>query len=194
MIKTRLKIRCVSEIVGNEEMCLLVLVDEDMQRQITIICDKIMGVQIDMRLKKLPLTRIMLPEVLCQFIKSQSDLEPELVIQNILDGQYIVSLCRKDLQDPIPIRASDAVLLSVVGDIPLYIDSLLMARQSVIYKKNSVGISIPVNTLSDEMLQSALDKAIDNENYELASHLHDEKKRRERSASNAREGLKYEGD
>ena len=76
------------------------------------------------------------------------------------------------------IRASDAVLLSLVGDIPLYIESGLMLRQSVPYNENSRGVSLPVNTISDEMLQAALDKAIADENYELASHLRDEKKRR----------------
>ena len=37
-----------------------------------------------------------------------------------------------------------------------------------------------VNVLSDEMLQKALDKAISEENYEQASHLLEEQRRRER--------------
>ena len=71
--------------------------------------------------------------------------------------------------------------LSLVGDIPLYIESGLMRRQSVAYRENSRGVSLPVNTISDEMLQAALDKAIADENYELASHLRDEKKRRNKN-------------
>ena len=83
---------------------------------------------------------------------------------------------------PILIRASDAVLLFIVADIPFYIESVPMKRQSVLYKENSRGVSLPVNTISDEMLQSALDKAIADENYELASHLRDEKKRRNKKS------------
>ena len=83
------------------------------------------------------------------------------------------------------IRASDAVLLSYVGNIPLFIDSALMSRQSVLYKENSKGVSLPVNTISDKMLQTALEKAIFDENYELASHLRDEKKRREKKGDKA---------
>ena len=55
-----------------------------------------------------------------------------------------------------------------------------MKRQSVMYMENSRGVSLPVNTISDKMLQAALDKAIADENYELASHLRDEKKRRQK--------------
>ena len=53
-----------------------------------------------------------------------------------------------------------------------------MDKQSVKYVREASGVSIPVNTISDDMLQKALDKAIADENYELASHLRDEMKRR----------------
>ena len=39
-------------------------------------------------------------------------------------------------------------------------------------------MALPVNTITDDMLKSALEKAIQEENYELASHLRDEMKRR----------------
>jgi hypothetical protein len=51
-------------------------------------------------------------------------------------------------------------------------------KQSVDFYEKAKGLSIPVNTISDEMLQSALDKAIKDENYEMASHLRDEINRR----------------
>ena len=37
---------------------------------------------------------------------------------------------------------------------------------------------LPVNSISNEMLRSALDKAVKDEDYELASHLRDEMRRR----------------
>lgn len=168
----------VSEIVGTDDLGLLILTDENMGKQITIVCDKAMAVQLELRAKKIPITRIMLPEVLCRLLKDNSGLNYELVIDDIVDGQYRTLLYNKDTLTPMLIRASDAVLLSVVGEIPLYMESELLRRQAVMYKENSKGVSLPVNTISDEMLQAALDKAIADENYELASHLRDEKKRR----------------
>lgn len=181
MAKEQLFFKGVSEIVGAEDLGLLILTDGAKERQITIVCDKAMAVQIELRVKRLPITRIMLPEVMSKLIKNNTDFEFELVIDDIIDGQYRTLLYNKATLVPMLIRASDAVLLSMVADIPLYIESGLMRRQSVAYRENSRGVSLPVNTISDEMLQAALDKAIADENYELASHLRDEKKRRNKN-------------
>ena len=178
MTKERLIFKGVSEIVGTNDLGLLILTDENHDRQITIVCDKAMAVQLELRVKKIPITRIMLPEVLCKLVKDSSGLNYELVIDDIIDGQYRTLLYNKETLKPTLIRASDAVLLSVVSGIPLYMETGLMKRQAVAYNENSRGVSLPVNTISDEMLQAALDKAIADENYELASHLRDEKKRR----------------
>lgn len=184
MTKERLIFKGVSEIVGTEDLGLLILTDEAKERQITIVCDKAMAVQLELRIKKIPITRIMLPEVLCRMLKNNGGLDYELLIDNIIDGQYRTILYDKETMDTLLIRASDAVLLSIVANIPLYIEAGLMRRQSVMYNENAKGVSLPVNTISDEMLQVALDKAIADENYELASHLRDEKKRRTKKDDN----------
>ncbi|MDO4160044.1 MAG: DUF151 domain-containing protein [Prevotellaceae bacterium] len=179
MARERLIFKGVSEILGTENMGLLILTDELMERQITIVCDKAMAVQIELRLKMIPISNIMLPEVMCNLLKTYTDLNLEIVIEDIIDGQYRTLLYNADTLDPMLIRASDAVLLSLIGEIPIYIDSKLMKRQSTEYRENANGVTLPVNSISDEMLQSALDRAIAEENYELASHLRDEQKRRE---------------
>jgi bifunctional DNase/RNase len=78
----------------------------------------------------------------------------------------------------IPVRASDGVLLSFISEIPLYIEAKLMMRQSVPFAEDARGMSLPVNSISDDMLHQALDRAVADENYELASCLRDEIKRR----------------
>jgi len=122
----------------------------------------------------------MLPEVMAQVISRQTTLNIELQIYDIVDGQYQASLVNNDTLQTVPIRASDAILFSFVSHCPLYIDERLMMRQSVPYSTNSPGMAIPVNSISNSMLQSALKKAIQEENYELASHLHEEMQRRKK--------------
>lgn len=178
MEKVRLIFKGVSEIVGSKDLGLLILTDEFSERQITIVCDKAMAVQIELRMRKVPIMEIMLPEVLCKLMKNVITEDWELLIDALVDGQYRTFICNRQTEERLMIRASDAVLLSVVGNIPLYVESQLMKFQSVIYRENSKGVSLPVNTISDEMLQAALDKAIAEENYELASRLRDEKRNR----------------
>ncbi|WP_288318818.1 bifunctional nuclease domain-containing protein [Xylanibacter caecicola] len=178
MSRIRLVFKGVSEIVGTDDLGVLVLTDEKEQRQITVVCDKAMAVQAELRVHRVPITQIMLPEVLSKVIANQTELQLEILISGIDDGQYRVMLYNKDTLEPTLIRAGDAVLLSMAGNIPIYIDHDLMMRQSVPYREDSRGVSLPVNTISDEMLQAALDKAVEDENYELASHLRDEQLRR----------------
>ena len=179
MRSTRLLFKGVSEIVGSTELGVILLTDEDELRQISIVCDKAMVLQIELRLSHKDTTATLLPEVLCRMISRIADMGMKIVISGVDDGQYHTVLCnRLEWVPPTAIRASDAVLLSIVAGVPIYINEELMARQSVPYRKNSRGVALPVNTISDEMLRSALDKAIDEENYELASRLRDEMLRR----------------
>lgn len=180
MNKIRLVLKGVSEIVGDDNLGLLILTDIAQTRQLSIICDKQMEYQFGLRMSKAPVANIMLPEVMAQVLSRQTILNIELQIYDIVDGQYQASLVNNDTLQTVPIRASDAILFSFVSHCPLYIDERLMMRQSVPYSTNSPGMAIPVNSISNSMLQSALKKAIQEENYELASHLHEEMQRRKK--------------
>lgn len=168
----------MSEIVGDDNLALLILTDFAQTRQLSIICDKQTEYQFGIRLGKTPVANIMLPEVMAQLISQQTTLNLELLIYDIVDGQYQASLINNDTSQTIPIRASDAILFAFVSHCPLYIEERLMMRQSVPYDTNTPGLAIPVNSISNSMLQNALNKAIQEENYELASHLHEEMQRR----------------
>lgn len=178
MNKVRLIFKSVTEIVGSDNVGLLILVDEQQQRQLTIPCDRNMLYQFSLRVQKVPITNRMLLEVLWQVIRSQTTMRFEILINDLIEGQYRAVLYNVETLEPILIRISDAMLLAYVSDIPIYIDEKLMKKQSVKYVHNAQGMSIPVNTLTDEMLKKALNKAIEDEHYELASLLRDEMKRR----------------
>ena len=178
---TRLVFKGVSEIVGSSEFGVLLMTDEEEKRQLTIVCDKTMALQIELRLHHGNMTDLLLPEVLCRMMAKIADDRLMLIINGIDNGQYRVLLVSNlKWVEPQMIRASDAVLLSLIADVPIFIDDELMKRQSVTFSKNTHGIAMPVNSISDEMLSKALKKAIDDENYELASHLRDEIQRRKK--------------
>lgn len=178
MNKIPLFFQGISQIVGEEKMGLLILVDKEEQRQLTIPCDEEMLRQFDLRLSRMAVRNLMLPEVLWQVISSQTDLHFEILINDLIDELYRAILYNTDTLEPISIRACDAVLLSHIGKVPLFIEERLMMRQSVPFVREATGVAMPLNALSDNMLKEALDKAVQNENYELASHLRDEILRR----------------
>ena len=60
---------------------------------------------------------------------------------------------------------------------PIYIRSQLFEQQYVRELGEGV-VSFPINALSLELLEDVLRTAVENENYELASQIRDEIKRR----------------
>lgn len=178
MNKIPLRFKSISQIVGNEKLGLLILVDSEERRQLAIPCDEFMLHQFELRSSGASERNLMLPEVLWQVISSQSDLHFEILINDLIDEQYRAILYNTETLEPVSIRACDAVLMSHIGHVPLFIEERLMEKQSVPYYKKSTGIAMPLNALSHSLLKEALDKAVEDENYELASHLRDEMLRR----------------
>ena len=161
MDRVRLKFKSVSEILGTDEIGLLILTDEDELRQIAMPCDRSMIYQFSLRLNRAPVVGRLLPEVLWHVISMQSDHAYEILITDIIEGQYRALLVDVETQEPVSLRMSDAILLSYIGKLPIFIDRQLMEKQSVPYDREARGVAIPVNTISTEMLQDALDKAVD---------------------------------
>ena len=176
--RIQLKFWSVSEILGTEEIGLLILTDVQETRQLAIPCDIAIINQIRLRLGRASVVGRLLPEVLWHVISTNTSLQFEIVITDIIEGQYRASLVNRETLDPVAIRISDGILLAFIAQLPISIDSRLMEKQSVPFQRESPGVAIPVNTISTEMLKSALEKAIEEEKYELASHLRDELRRR----------------
>lgn len=168
----------VSEIVGSSDIGLLNLLNEDETRELVVTCDKQMMYQFALRTQPVAGVDRLLPEVLYEVIRNQEGMHLEIDINDIVSGEYSAVLMNQDTLEEIPMRASDAILLSIIGKLPVYADAELMRRQGVVYHPQSSGMSLPVNIISDQMLQTAFDKAIKDENYELASLLRDEMRRR----------------
>lgn len=178
MNRVRLFYKDVSEIVGSNGFSVVRLTDVDEQRAICVVCDKALTDQLTIRINRQPGRELMLPEVLVQMLNSYGSDVMELTVYDIRDGQYRVSLLNRQTMTIKSIRMSDAVLLHFISRIPFYMEEELMVRQSSPYTPNARGISIPINTLDTAHLNRELERAIAEENYRLASHLHEEIQRR----------------
>ena len=175
MDKTRLIFDNATEIAGNKEIGILSLTDLDKTRQLSIVCERNVALEIDKRKSPEPVNDNLLPEVLVKLLTKNTN-------SIFVDGQYKVYVFNADTLDYTPIRASDAVLLSMVADIPIFISETLMRQQSVEYTGKKTGVTVPINAISIPMLEESLKKAIDSENYEMASKLRDEINKRKKDS------------
>ncbi len=171
--------RGLSEIIGSEEVGLISLTDRQKERQIVVVCDKQTVHQFHLRMAGVPTTRKLMPEALLDTLKRDTGEQPyNITISSLLNGIYKTHLCNAQTGQKTEIRASDGVLLAFIGNLPIYIDEELFARQSVSFAPHANGLSLPINAISEDMLHDALKTAIDKENYELAEQLNSELKRR----------------
>lgn len=177
--KIRIKVKGLSIVTEVEDQSLLMLVDEDEKRLLTIFCDNTMRKQIEMRLSPNPVNNTFLPEVLATVITKQLGVKMEIIINDVHEGVYRAALTNKETFQQRSMRASDAILLHMAcPDIPLYASYHIMIHQSVPFNKDSNGVALPFNALSSQLLQKALEKAISEEDYEVASRIRDELKNR----------------
>ncbi len=175
MQQTQLRFENVQQVLEHDEFSVILLTDMERKRAISIICDDAMTRQLVLRTNAPEQCRTLLPEALVSMLTGQY----EIMIYGIYDGQYQVVLQEKDFRHSARIRISDAVLLHLIAHYPIFIEETLMKRQCIPFDENAKGVAIPINTMDTKGLNIALEKAVREENYELASQLRDEIKRRE---------------
>ncbi|MEG1728850.1 MAG: DUF151 domain-containing protein [Bacteroidaceae bacterium] len=102
-----------------------------------------------------------------------------IVIHKVEEGVFwAFTLFRRETEiSGFELRASDAVCLALTYRIPLYVEKKLFERQYMREQGDGL-VSLPINSLSLTLLQEALKAAVHDENFELASQLRDEIKRR----------------
>ena len=88
MSLVRLVFKQVAEIASAKEVGLIILIDEDGRRQLSIIVDKDMVFQLGLRQSKVEIREKLLPEVLWQVISRNLDMRYQIVINDLVDGQY----------------------------------------------------------------------------------------------------------
>lgn len=180
MTNTKLIFNGISEIVGNSGMAVVMLTDAEQRRAISVVCDSAMKYQIGVRCTsgKDQLSKL-LPEVLILMFADVTDISRyEIYIYDLEGGEYKTMIQNTEKHVEYPIRLSDAMLLSIIGDLSIYIRSELFDKQSSPYNGGTDRLAIPINTLDTDKLEEELQKAIKSENYRLASQINRELNRR----------------
>lgn len=178
--RVKLYIDNIAEIAGNTDIAILAMTDELKTRIISIVCEMKVGLAIKMRLEKRREVENQLPEVVAKMLKAKGADSYEMIINGIEEGQYKTVIHDNASDDYFDVRISDGILLAMATSMPIYIEEELMNRQAVAYRPAQRGMSVPVNIITVPMLEESLQKAIDDENYEIAAKLHEELERRKK--------------
>lgn len=179
--RVRLYLNNIAEIAGNSDIAILAMTDELKTRLISIVCEMRVGLAIKMRLEKRAETANQLPEVVAKMLKAKGTDSYEMIINGIEEGQYKTVIHDNANDDYFDIRVSDGILLAMASDMPIYIEESLMNKQAVTFRPAQKGVSVPVNIITVPMLEESLQRAIEEENYEIAAKLYEELERRKKN-------------
>lgn len=176
--KVRLVFRGTMEIAGSENVGLILLANEEGTKQLNVLCDKHMLYEFAVRKHPDRQNRHLIAESVWSLFSQLTDERCHILIHGIAHEQYQCILVAEPSLLSTPIRMSDAVLLATITEMPILMDAALFERQSLPVTDQEESVSLPINTVSAHLLQKALDKAIEDEDYEMASRLRDEISRR----------------
>ena len=177
--RVRLQLDSMGSIQGDDNVCVVILVEETRRMQLSFVTDDDMRRQLSLRLHKKEgdtRTSKLLPEVMWESLRGFSDSEDyEMVVDSVkANGEYHTILYNKIFGGKYDIRLSDAVLLQEVSGIPSYIKLSLVRHQMVPYTAGSNTTSIPINVMPMAVLEKGLADSIAKEDYHLAQRLKDE--------------------
>ncbi|MCI7017539.1 MAG: hypothetical protein SPG55_03670 [Prevotella sp.] len=169
----------MGSIQGDDNVCIVILVEETHQMQLSFVTDDDMRRQLSLRLHK-PAddnsVSKLLPEVMWESLRGFSDNQDyEMVVESVgEDGEYHTILYNKIFGSKFDIRLADAVLMQEVTGIPLYIKLSLLRKQMVPYTEGSNTTTIPINVMPLAVLEKGLTDSIAKEDYHMAQRLKDE--------------------
>ena len=178
-----LQLKGISQFIGNDDLALLELVTDDGLKQLAVVCEGTMIRQVGLRLSDVPIRHKLLPEVLWTALGGEKKENMSVLFADFHEGEYIVFLCDEEIGKRWPIRASDAVLLATVAKLPMVAEQRVMERCAAPVDTSGKGVVMPMALLPTELLRKELEKAIAREDYEKASHLRDELKKRDSQPS-----------
>lgn len=182
--KIEVHVEGFTDVVGDEELGLVILSNEENNRQISLPCDQEMLKEFAHRMRHEEGNDRRLPEVLGKILQRDTLGHYEVVINALKDGKYTALIVNEDSLDLAPVRATDAVLFAYVSHFKIFVEETLWLHQSAPFSEQdsrSGRLGIPINVLSDDLLQKALADAIHREDYEAASHIRDEINKRKQN-------------
>ena len=167
-----------------DDACLITLTDEGEKRALYIVLEKEVANEIKMHEKKMEDADCHLVDVFSKVLKDEGAVHYRIVFEGILNQGLKAKLVNVITDASYDIRPEMAVLLSLKTDFEMCTSLDVLQKFSTPYNKNVMSVALPIMSLPDSLLHKALEKAVEEENYEGASFIRDEMKRRSGKTKN----------
>ena len=167
-----------------DDVCLITLTDEGEKRALYIVLEKEVANEIKMHEKMIEDADCQLVDVFSKVLKDEGAVHYRIVFEGILNQGLKAKLVNTITDASYDIRPEMAVLLSLKCDFEMCTSLDVLQKFSTPYNKNVMSVALPIMSLPDSLLHKALEKAVEEENYEGASFIRDEMKRRSGKTKN----------
>jgi len=171
----------------------LVLGESEGKRRLPIIIGNFEAQAIAIELEKMRPSRPLTHDIFKSFADAFAIDVKEVIIYNLVEGIFFARLvCQKgnDTTKELDTRTSDAIALAVRFKCPIYTYEHILSSAGIVLDEEIVETSVDqiseiaapeessLSGLPDDELEKALEQALSNEDYEKASLIRDEIKKR----------------
>ena len=173
-----LKYKGAFEIPDGSGTCVITMTDNNEERALSIVTNREMAMNLKEHEKNLDSVQTNVLDALYRhLILTGTDPVRGIVLDAEKDKGFKAFLHFSE--DRTQVKADQAILLSFICGIPVHATKNAFMYFSTPFNKNVQSVALPIIGLPEPMLKKALDQAIGDENYEMASFIRDEIKRRE---------------
>lgn len=180
MDEIELKLHDMSSTLQPVDAYALVLEEVNGNRKLPVIIGSLEAKAIRIKMLNYKLPRPWTHDLFLSLTRELGVTLKKILIYKVEDGMYYSYLFFDNAGEEIKIdsRTSDAVALALRYKCPIYTTAQIMDEEHLREESDS-SFSVTVNMVGISVLKEALTKAIAEENYEQASRLRDEIRRRE---------------
>ena len=185
MDEIELKVHDMSSTLQPADAYALVLEEVNGNRKLPIIIGSLEAQAIKVVMMEYKMPRPLTHDLFLTVTKELGAALKKVLIYKVKDGVYYSYRFLEKVGEVFNIdsRTSDAIALAMRCGCPVYTTNEIMESEQL-HEVGNTAFSVNVNTVDVVMLKEALSKAIEEENYEQASRLRDEIKRREQEEEN----------
>ena len=179
MEKIKLVYQGAFAIPDAEEACVVTLTDTQEVRALSIVTDKPMANEIKFHQLDKDVKHPHLVDVLAKMICEQGPQNYHVVFEANGKIGPKAKLVNVITSTEYSLPQDEAVLLAVAAGLEIFTNMEVLQNFTTPFSKDVMSVALPIVGLPDSLLKKALEKAVEEENYEGASFIRDEMKRRQ---------------